>query len=316
LAIVSVVQNDNTEHAVQKAIKLIGGIESVVSPGASIVIKPNLVTAMPAEAGMTTDPLVVQAVIELCISMNPSSIIIAEGSATVNTDLAFEKVGYSELSSKYGIKLIDLNKAPTTTTKVYEGRGLQTLEIPKVILESDVLINIPKLKLYRGRWSSLAIKNLVGIVNDQGFFTDEVISKFSLEVSPELWKPNGKWYIPYFKKYFNPRGEKKRIHENLNESIVDLASVVKPSLNVIDGMMLCRDPDLTHYDTTPIPLNTVLAGTDYMAIDTVALQIANRSPLDIPYLKPAVERGIGESDLDNIQIVGTSLGTITKGWEY
>ena len=56
---VSVVQDENVEQAVQKAIKLIGGIESVASSGDSIVIKPNLVTAMSSEGGMTTDPLVV-----------------------------------------------------------------------------------------------------------------------------------------------------------------------------------------------------------------------------------------------------------------
>ncbi|MHA2146730.1 MAG: DUF362 domain-containing protein, partial [Candidatus Thorarchaeota archaeon] len=177
-----------------------------------------------------------------------------------------------------------------------------------------VLINVPKLKLYKAKWASLAVKNLVGVVNDLGFFTDEVVSKFSLEVSPELWKPDGKGYMQHHSKYFNPRGEKEKIHENLEEGIVDLASVVKPDLNVIDGMILCRDPDLTYYDPTPVQLNTILAGTDYMAVDTVALQIAGRTPLDIPYLKPAVKRGIGESDLGKIQVVGTPLDDISKQW--
>lgn len=314
VAKVSVIQNDNVEIAVREAVSHIGGIESIVKPGDKVVIKPNLVTAMPSEAGMTTDPLVVQAVIELCMSMNPSSIIIAEGSATADTDMAFEKAGYLELSSKYEIELIDLNDSPTTTTKIPDGICLQSIEIPNVILESDVLINVPKLKLYRANWVSLAVKNLVGLVNDQGFFTDEVVSKFSLEVSPELWKPDGKWYMPHHKKYFNPKGEKKKIHEELNESIVDLASVIKPNLNVIDGMMPCRDPDITYYDPEPVQLNTILAGTDYMAVDCVGLQIMGRSPLDIPYLKPAVERGIGESDLSQIKVVGSPLDQIIKQW--
>jgi uncharacterized protein (DUF362 family) len=314
VAKVSVIQNDNVEIAVREAVSHIGGIESIVKPGDKVVIKPNLVTAMPSEAGMTTDPRVVQVMIDLCREMNPSSIVIAEGTATADTNMAFEKVGYSELSSKYEIELIDLNDSPTTTTEIPEGVSLQSIEIPNVILESDVLINVPKLKLYKAKWASLAVKNLVGVVNDLGFFTDEVVSKFSLEVSPELWKPDGKGYMQHHSKYFNPRGEKEKIHENLEEGIVDLASVVKPDLNVIDGMILCRDPDLTYYDPTPVQLNTILAGTDYMAVDTVALQIAGRTPLDIPYLKPAVKRGIGESDLGKIQVVGTPLDDISKQW--
>ena len=169
---VSVVQDENVESAVREAVRLIGGIESIVKPGDSVVIKPNLVTAMPSEAGMTTDPRVVEVVIKLCKEMNPSFIVIAEGSATVDTDIAFDKVGYSELAGKYGVDLIDLNSQITTTKVIPNGRGVRYLEIPDQILECDVLINIPKLKLYRTKWASLAVKNLVGVVNDQGFFTD------------------------------------------------------------------------------------------------------------------------------------------------
>ncbi|MHA2045259.1 MAG: DUF362 domain-containing protein [Candidatus Thorarchaeota archaeon] len=311
---VSVVQNENVRLAVHEAIKLVGGIESVVNHGDTIVIKPNLVTAMPSERGMTTDPFVVKAVIDLCMSMRTSTITIAEGSATCNTKLAFEKAGYYDIIKEYNIKFVDLNTAKTRTVEIPEGKGIKSLEIPTIILESNVLINIPKLKLYRQKWASLTVKNLVGVVNAEGFFTDEKVSKFSLEVSPELWKPDGKGYMPHHGKYFNPRGEKEKIHENLNESIVDLASVVRPSLNVIDGMMICRDPDLTHYNPEILQLNTVLASTDYMAIDSVALQIAGRTPFEIPYLKSAVERGIGESDVSKIQVVGTPIEQITKEW--
>ena len=314
VTLVSVVQDENVDTAVREAIKLIGGIECVVKRGDSIVIKPNLVTAMPAESGMTTDPRVVEVIIQMCQELDPSFIVKAEGSATVATYTAFEKAGYEDLYQKYGVDTIDLNSQITTAKVIPFGRGVRYLEIPDQILEADVLINVPKLKLYRANWASLAVKNLVGILNDQGFFTDEKVSKFSLEVSPELWKPDGKWYMPHHKRYFNPKGEKEKIHENLNESIVDLASIVKPSLNVIDGMMLCRDPDLTHYDPTPLQLNTILAGKDYMAVDTVALKIAGRTPLDIPYLKPAVKRGIGESDLSKIQVVGTDLEKIANDW--
>lgn len=314
MVVVSVMQDEDVETAVREAISLIGGIKTVVKRGDGIVIKPNLVTAMPAEAGMTTDPRVVEVIIKLCQEMDPSFLVIAEGSATVDTYTAFEKAGYEEISAKYGVDTIDLNSQITTAKRIPFGRGVQFLEIPDQILEADVLINVPKLKLYRANWASLAVKNLVGILNDQGFFTDEKVSKFSLEVSPELWKPDGKWYLPHHKKYFNPRGEKEKIHENLNDSIVDLASIVKPSLNVIDGISVCRDPDLTYYDPTPVQLNTIIAGKDYMAVDTVALQIADRTPLEIPYLKPAVERGIGESDLSKIDVVGTPIEDVKKLW--
>ncbi len=72
---------------------------------------------------------------------------------------------------------------------------------------------------------------------------------------------------------------------------------------------------MTHYDSTPLQLNTVLAGVDYLAVDCVGLQIAGRSPSEIPYLKCAVERGIGESDYSKIEVVGTPLDKIAKEWK-
>ena len=80
---VSVVENVDVDCAVQEAINLIGGIETFVRPHDKVIIKPNLVLARPSDSGLTTDPRVVQAIIELCINMNPSDLTIAEGSGGV-----------------------------------------------------------------------------------------------------------------------------------------------------------------------------------------------------------------------------------------
>jgi uncharacterized protein (DUF362 family) len=315
LAVVSVVQNENVRQAVQEAISLLGGIEEFVSPGDKVAIKPNLVTAMPSDAGMTTDPRVVQAIIELCRERKPSDLTILEGSATADTMLAFEKAGYSKLASDYGIGLVDVNKSDTTSVDVPEGKGLQTVKIPNILLDSDVLINVPKLKLYRKqRWASLAVKNLVGAIPGEGWFTDKPVSKLSLEVTPHLWKPDGRWYLPHHKQWFNPADEKERLHMKLLEGIVDLATVIRPTLNVIEGMRICRDPDITHYDPTSFNLNAIVAGTDPLAIDCAVLKIGGVNPLNVPYLKLAAERGIGDSDYNQIQVVGTPIEELVEAW--
>ena len=302
-------------HAVQEAIRLIGGIESVVKPDDKIAIKPNLVMAQPGDSGITTDSRVVKAIVELCETVKPSSIAIVEGSSGTDTKFAFEKCGYSDLASEFDIDLVDLNDIQTTTVKVPGGKSLQTLEVPNVILESDVLINAPKLKLYRrAKWASLAVKNLVGAVPGQGEYTENKVSKFSLEISPEYWSPEGKWHLPYYKRYFNPTREKRRLHENFSEGVVDLNAVIRPTLNVIDGMTICRDPDITYYDTATMDLNTIIAGTDPLAVDSIAVKIRGYKPSDIPYLKPAIERRLGESDYSQIQVLGTSLEDVIKSY--
>ncbi|MFX0163037.1 MAG: DUF362 domain-containing protein, partial [Candidatus Hodarchaeota archaeon] len=94
----SVIQNADVKLAVQEAISLVGGIESFVRPHDKVIIKPNLVTALPSDTGVTTDPRVVQAIVELCRRVNPLDVTIAEGSGGADTKMAFERCGYSELA--------------------------------------------------------------------------------------------------------------------------------------------------------------------------------------------------------------------------
>ncbi len=287
LNIISIVQDEDAGQAVCRAVDLIGGIKTFVKPKDKIVIKPNLTTVLPSDTGLTTDPKVVETLIDLCMERRPSEIIIAEGSGGAETDLAFERCGYSRLAEKYGVKLIDLNKSPTCVVDVPEGRFLRQLIVPKVILESDVLINVPKLKL-RKDWATLSVKNLLGVLPGKGRF------------SGEIWTPDGKW--------FGPEGEKKKVHGNLTEGLVDLNTLIHPSLIVMDGIV-------ASYENKPLRLNVVLAGRDPLALDCVAVKIGGLDYMQIPYLKRAAERGIGEADIEKIKIVGTPLNIIVETWK-
>ena len=54
--------------------------------------------------------------------------------------------------------------------------------------------------------------------------------------------------------------------------------------------------------------NLILAGTDELALDIVALEIGKFNGLKyVPHLKHAYERGLGEANLDEIEIVGIPL---------
>jgi len=320
MAIVSVVQNADVGLAVQEAVSLVGGIESFVRPHDKVIIKPNLVTALPSGTGLTTDPRVVQAIIELCRHMNPSDVTIAEGSGGADTKMAFEKCGYSELARRYDVKLMDLNESETTMVDVPAGKAFQVLGVPNIILESDVLINVPKLKLYGSlygrRGASLSTKNLLGAVPGKGEYSQISSPEFPFKYSSEFWMPEGKFFLPHHRQWGGPKGEKKRVHTDFAEGIVDLNTVIRPSLTVIDGIIVCPDPHITYIrDPKTLELNTILASRDPLALDCIATKIGGLNPLDIKYLKRAAERGLGESDYNRIQVVGTPLCKIARAWE-
>jgi uncharacterized protein (DUF362 family) len=201
--------------------------------------------------------------------------------------------------------------------EVPEGKAFQVLGVPNIILESDVLINVPKLKLFKGvRWASLSVKNLLGAVPGKVGFSRTPAPEFPGELSPEFWTPEGKFFLPHHRQWWGPRGEKKRVHTNLAEGLVDLNTVIKPSLTVIDGILAGSDIDIRKTKgAKPIELNTILAGRDPLALDCIATKISGLNPLDIAYLKRAAERDIGESDYNRIQVVGTPLQKLIQAWE-
>ncbi|MHA2426261.1 MAG: DUF362 domain-containing protein [Candidatus Thorarchaeota archaeon] len=321
MAIVSIVQDKNIRFAVQKAIDLLGGIESFVHPQDKVVIKPNLVFGLPPFTGFTTDPPIIDAIIQLCQSMNPSETIIAEGSGGIDTKLAFRISGYMELAKKHSVRLVDLNESPAKKVAVPDGEVVRELRVPKVILDCDVLINVPKLKIYRQipkqrDWVSLAVKNLVGAIPGQGEYSPNRPSGFSVELSREFWTTEGKYFNPSYQQWWSPRGEKKRIHKSLAQGLVDIHMVIKPALNVIDGILVSNDVDMTHTrGESPFELDIILASRDPLAVDCIAARIAGLDPFDISYLKHAAERGVGESDYKRIQLLGTPLEETIRSWE-
>ncbi|MFW9811647.1 MAG: DUF362 domain-containing protein [Candidatus Thorarchaeota archaeon] len=321
MAVVSIVQNNSIRAAVEESVRLLGGIESFVKPGNKVVIKPNLVFGLPPYTGFTTDPPIIEAILNLCMKVESLELTIAEGAGGIDTNLAFRISGYVELAERYGVNLVDLNDCPGTTISVPEGLLVQEIKVPNIILDCDVLINVPKLKLYRkvpgrGEWASLAIKNLMGALPGKGEYTDKKPSGFSVPMSSEFLTQGCKYFHPSYQKWWSPRGEKKRIHTNLALGLADISTVIKPALNVIDAIIVSDDVNMS--DTTglePMDLSTILASKDPLALDCIATRIAGLDASKISYLRHAMDRAIGESNLDNIQMIGTPLKDIIETWE-
>ena len=58
-------KNEEAYRAIKGAVDLLGGIGAFVKKGERILLKPNLLSAKPSDAAVTTHPTVVRAVIQL-----------------------------------------------------------------------------------------------------------------------------------------------------------------------------------------------------------------------------------------------------------
>ena len=129
-----------------------------------IALKPNLVNATESEHGATTDPELTRGIIEYLQENGFENIIIMEGSwVGADTEKAFIKCGYQEISDEYNIPLYNLQDT-SYTIKNFKGMDI---EIADKALEVDYLINLPVLKGHCQTKITCALKNLKGCLSDQ-----------------------------------------------------------------------------------------------------------------------------------------------------
>ena len=104
---------------------------------------------------------------------------------------------------------------------------------------------------------------------------------------------------------------KSIMHDQINWKIVDLATLFKDKvkINIIDGLI---GSEISETHGQPVEMNLIIAGRDMVAVDTVATAIMGINPRDVKYLGLAEERGLGISDLDEIEILGEKIEEVQR----
>ena len=106
-----------------------------------------------------------------------------------------------------------------------------------------------------------------------------------------------------------PKGS---IHQELQKRLVDLASIIKPKINIIDGLVGCEHDEV---QGRPVGMNIIIAGTDIVATDAVGAAVMGIDPEDVEHIKLAHERGLGTGKLEEIEILGEPLESVKKSFE-
>ncbi len=177
-----------------------------ISNGDKVCIKPNICILKKANTGITTDPRVVQSVIEFIQNKWECEISIVESDATINSiDIAYDALGWKEMASKVGVELVNLSKDKRIATE-FKGYVLSNPKIPKTLHECDYLISVPKLKAHEITGITGVLKNQFGCL---------------------------------------PKRRKAVYHRKISETIVDAATLFKPQLSIIDAIITTRGGVIT-----------------------------------------------------------------------
>jgi len=167
----------------------------------SVVIKPNLAYYWDAATGYTTDPQVVAAIIDIVRERcsDDVDIKVAEADASaMRTKYAFKVLGYEKLAEEKKVELFNLSKDVLDEKTIKVNNRDITFKVPEVLLNTDLFINVPKLKLMRIVKITCAMKNVFGCIGA-------------------------------------PR--KVVYHPILNEAIVGINKILGPHLTIVDGLV-------------------------------------------------------------------------------
>ncbi len=137
--------------------------EDEIDKNQLIGIKPNLVVAKPSSSGATTTPALVAGLVEYLKSKGLEKIAIMEGSWVGDrTSTAFKVCGYEEISRRYNVPLIDLQKDKCSG---YDADGVR-INVCDSVMKVGYLINMPVLKGHCQTSMTCALKNMKGCIPD------------------------------------------------------------------------------------------------------------------------------------------------------
>ncbi|MCD6334630.1 MAG: DUF362 domain-containing protein [Candidatus Latescibacteria bacterium] len=304
------------EHMVRYAISMAGGLHTIIEPGTDwVVIKPNIVELKPRGSGVITDCRVVKALVKIVHGIVPEArITIAEGSGEwIPPDRAdikatvprakmgdgFEVAGYRALLSDEALSgvpldIVDLNfDEAVEVTVPDEWYAREKYFIPSTILECDVLISVPVLKIHDGVGMTNAMKNFVGIAPGMIYGWAKMLG-----YPPGSGNPG----LPH-------------TPEILDETIVDLSSLSDVDFTVVDAIVAMERFKSDEYGGKAVRMNTIIASADIVAADAVSARLMGLNPDDIEYLTLAAYKGLGQCDLETIKVNGNPIEQVARRFE-
>lgn len=101
---------------------------------------------------------------------------------------------------------------------------------------------------------------------------------------------------------------REAIHPSFEHNLVDLATIVRPQLTIIDAIrtLMANGPTGGNLDDVKLQ-NTLIFSHDIVAADSYATRLFGHTPEYLPYVMQAAERGLGKADLSGLNIQEINL---------
>lgn len=257
--------------ALAEVLEAMGGLSSLVKPGQTILLKPNLFSAHPPEQAVTTDPELVRQVILLCENAGAGKIWVGDspvGSQDEKELWAITGMETAVFGTSAELKSWHVRQKTLSC-------GDDILAVPEWYDKVDVLISLPKLKTHCLTTVTCGLKNVYGIVSGQA-------------------------KIQFHMKYPSPL--------TMSAFLVRVFAELKPHLTIADAVTAMEGNGPAH--GRPLPVGVLLASRDSVALDAVGCMALKIQPSKVPMIRFAVERNLGSMDDSMIDCVGSGVSRL------
>ncbi|MBD3171337.1 DUF362 domain-containing protein [Candidatus Bathyarchaeota archaeon] len=252
---VAVVKGARSLEPVYKAMELIDYHEPL-EPYGTVLIKVNLITSHTYETGITTDPVVVEAVIKKVQELDKSALVVETDGGITSPDTAIHETGMMEIIERLGAEYVNMRKLQDKVElKVENPKKIAKFKVARIAKEYPI-ITVPTMKTLHHTGITMGLKNMFGMLTTR---------------------------------------RKYPMHRyGMNNVIYDICKTLPPSLSVIDGFY--GKSGKGPWKGTPVKMDTIIASQDSVAADAVAARCIGMDPWNIDHVKWLHEARLGEID--------------------
>jgi len=249
----------------------LGGMAAFVKPGERVLIKPNMLSAKPPEAAVTTHPALLRAVIGLVQSAGGIALVgDSPGFGTLRS--VARRSGMLRVIEESGAELVEFAEVRTVAT----GGAFKRFEIAASYLAADRVINLPKLKTHEMMTLTCGVKNLFGILVGAA-------------------KPA--WHLQ--------AGADRQLFARV---LLELYQIRPPELTIVDAITAMEGDGPGSGD--PRHVGLLLAGVNPVAVDVIAAEIAG-IPKKLLFVEREAEKlGLAGADRKSIEVSGAALESL------
>lgn len=174
----------------------------------------------------------------------------------------YVRSGIAAAAKKAGAKVPFPN--PHRLKKIaLNGEWFKEWEVYTDFVEADKIINVPIAKVHSLSRLTLGMKNWLGALG----------------------------------------GNRNQLHQNLDFAMIDLSAFFKPVLTVLDAYrILTRNGPQGGRLSDAKVFKTVVAGTDYVAVDAIGTTFFDIKPEEMRFLQLAHQKGHGEINFEKLKI--------------